>query len=106
MNEDLKIDAPDFSNWCCPLPLAGYPTIVMGHGGGGRLGSELVEHLFLPAFRNPALENLGDAAALHLPSGRLAMTTDSHMEGLSGSPGSEQSVLQPSLRSRRGYRLR
>jgi hypothetical protein len=56
--------APDFSNWSCPLPLAGYPTIVMGHGGGGKLGNELVEHLFLPAFRNPALENLGDAAVL------------------------------------------
>jgi hydrogenase expression/formation protein HypE len=79
MDEDLKIGAPDFSGWCCPLPLAGYPTIVMGHGGGGKLGSELVEHLFLPAFRNPALENLGDAATLHLPSGRLAMTTDSYV---------------------------
>jgi hydrogenase expression/formation protein HypE len=70
-------DAPDFSNWSCPLPLVGYPTIVMGHGGGGKLGNELVEHLFLPAFRNAALENLGDAAVLNLPSGRLAMSTDS-----------------------------
>jgi hydrogenase expression/formation protein HypE len=69
--------ALDFSNWTCPLPLAGYPTIVMGHGGGGKLGNELVEHLFLPAFRNSALENLGDAAMLNLPSGRLAMSTDS-----------------------------
>jgi hydrogenase expression/formation protein HypE len=77
MDEDLKIAAPDFSNWSCPLPLADYPAIVMGHGGGGKLGNELVEHLFLPAFRNPALENLGDAAAVHLSSGRLAMTTDS-----------------------------
>ena len=68
---------PDFSNWSCPLPLVGYPTIVMGHGGGGKLGNELVEHLFLPAFRNPALENLGDAAVLDLGSGRLAMSTDS-----------------------------
>jgi hydrogenase expression/formation protein HypE len=68
---------PDFSNWSCPLPLADYPTIVMGHGGGGKLGNELVEHLFLPAFRNPALENLGDAAVLDLGSGRLAMSTDS-----------------------------
>jgi hydrogenase expression/formation protein HypE len=68
---------PDFSNWSCPLPLVGYPTIVMGHGGGGKLGNELVEHLFLPAFRNPALENLGDAAVLDLPAGRLAMSTDS-----------------------------
>jgi hydrogenase expression/formation protein HypE len=70
-------DKPDFSNWSCPLPLVGYPTIVMGHGGGGKLGNELVEHLFLPAFRNAALENLGDAAVLNLPSGRLAMSTDS-----------------------------
>jgi hydrogenase expression/formation protein HypE len=69
--------APDFSNWVCPLPLRDYPTIVMGHGGGGKLGNELVEHLFLPAFRNPALENLGDAAVFELGSGRLAMSTDS-----------------------------
>jgi hydrogenase expression/formation protein HypE len=68
---------PDFSNWSCPLPLVGYPSIVMGHGGGGKLGNELVEHLFLPAFRNPALENLGDAAVLDLPAGKLAMSTDS-----------------------------
>jgi hydrogenase expression/formation protein HypE len=68
---------PDFSNWSCPLPLADYPTIVMGHGGGGKLGNELVEHLFLPAFRNPALENLGDAAVFELRPGPLAMSTDS-----------------------------
>lgn len=69
--------APDFSNWSCPLPLVGYPTIVMGHGGGGKLGNELVEHLFLPAFRNAALENLGDAAVLELAGRRLALSTDS-----------------------------
>jgi hydrogenase expression/formation protein HypE len=69
--------APDFSKWSCPLPLKDYPTIVMGHGGGGKLGNELVEYLFLPAFRNPALENLGDAAVIELASGRLAMSTDS-----------------------------
>ncbi len=74
---DAKSAAPDFSNWSCPLPLADYPTIVMGHGGGGKLGNELVEHLFLPAFRNPELENLGDAAVLELAAGRVAMSTDS-----------------------------
>ncbi len=72
---------PDFSTWSCPLPLADYPAIVMGHGGGGKLGNELVEHLFLPAFRNPALENLGDAALLDLPPrmnpAHLAMSSDS-----------------------------
>src|SRR6516165_4255570 len=78
MSEDSKVAvAPDFANWSCPLPLADYPTIVMGHGGGGKLGNELVEHLFLPAFRNPALENLGDAAVLEMTGDRLAMSTDS-----------------------------
>jgi hydrogenase expression/formation protein HypE len=77
MTENLKAGVPDFSNWSCPLPLADYPAIVMGHGGGGKLGNELVENLFLPAFRNPELENLGDAAILDLGGGKLAMTTDS-----------------------------
>jgi hydrogenase expression/formation protein HypE len=78
MPEGIKlVEAPDFSNWTCPLPLADYPTIVMAHGGGGKLGNELVEHLFVPAFRNTALENLGDAAILELGAGRIAMSTDS-----------------------------
>ena len=77
MAEGAKSDAPDFSNWSCPLPLADYPAIVMGHGGGGKLSSELVEHLFLPAFRNPELENLGDAAVLEAGGARLALSTDS-----------------------------
>jgi hydrogenase expression/formation protein HypE len=76
MTNDAKATI-DFSNWTCPLPLADYPTIVMGHGGGGKLGNELVEHLFLPAFRNPALENLGDAAVLEAAGARLALSTDS-----------------------------
>ena len=69
--------AIDLAQWSCPLPLRDYPAIVMGHGGGGNLGNELVEHLFVPAFRNPELENLGDAAILELNGGRLAMSTDS-----------------------------
>jgi len=79
MGEDSKPGAPDFSSWSCPLPLVGYPAIVMGHGGGGKLGNELVEHLFLPAFRNAELENLGDAAVLELAGGKLAMSTDSYV---------------------------
>jgi hydrogenase expression/formation protein HypE len=77
LSQTAQNTAPDFSNWSCPLPLADYPTIVIGHGGGGKLGNELVEHLFLPAFRNPALENLGDAAVLDITAGRIAMSTDS-----------------------------
>lgn len=67
----------DFNTWSCPIPLRSYPTIVMGHGGGGKLSAELVEHLFAPAFRNATLDALGDAAVFALESGRLAYSTDS-----------------------------
>ena len=67
----------DFNNWACPIPLRNYPTIVMGHGGGGKLSAELVEHLFAPAFRSTVLDALGDAAVVDLPAGRLAYSTDS-----------------------------
>ncbi len=97
MGEELKTAVSDFSNWSCPLPLADYPTIVMGHGGGGKLGNELVEHLFLPAFRNPALENLGDAAVLELGGGRLAMSTDSFVVQPLFFPGGAAADLKPPL---------
>lgn len=52
-------------------------TILLAHGGGGRLTRELEEQLFLPAFRNPALELLTDSAVLpEMPPGRPALTTD------------------------------
>ena len=69
--------AIDFSSWACPIPLRNYPTIVMGHGGGGKLSAELVEHLFAPAFRSTALDALGDAAGGDLPAGPLAYSPDS-----------------------------
>jgi hydrogenase expression/formation protein HypE len=52
---------------------------VLGHGGGGKLSAELIENLFLPAFRNPAIECLGDSAVLRVPPGRLAFSTDSYV---------------------------
>ncbi len=61
----------------CPLPLAGGPRVVMGHGGGGRLAAELLESVFLPALDNPYLRLLTDAAVLPRPEqGRLAFCTD------------------------------
>ncbi|MCB0037964.1 MAG: hydrogenase expression/formation protein HypE [Anaerolineales bacterium] len=70
----------DFEGWSCPVPLRNYPKIVMGHGGGGKLSAELVEHLFLPAFQNDVLANLGDAAVVAVNGGgRLAMSTDSYV---------------------------
>jgi hydrogenase expression/formation protein HypE len=70
-------DPPNFNNWTCPLPLRDYPNIVLGHGSGGKLSSELIEHLFLPALGNPALASLRDSAVVEATAGRLAFTTDS-----------------------------
>ncbi|WP_079138709.1 hydrogenase expression/formation protein HypE [Actinacidiphila rubida] len=49
----------------------------MGHGGGGALSAELVEHVFAPAFAGPALSGLGDSAHLELGGARMAFSTDS-----------------------------
>ena len=61
----------------CPVPLADGRRILLAHGGGGRLTRDLVERVFLPAFRNDTLAALHDSAVLERPGGRLAFTTDS-----------------------------
>ena len=66
-------------SWSCPLPLRDYPNVVMGHGGGGKLSAELVEHLFVPAFQNDVLEQLGDSAVVAVNGGRIALSTDSYV---------------------------
>ncbi len=76
-SEVLRVTAIDIEEFACPLPLRDYPHVVMGHGGGGRLSAELIEHVFLPAFRNPSLAALGDATPLQLPGSRIAVSTDS-----------------------------
>jgi len=63
--------------WTCPMPLRDQPNVVLGHGGGGKLGNELIRHLFLPAFDDVHLQDLADAATLEVPAGRVAMSTDS-----------------------------
>jgi len=70
-------DKLNILGWTCPRPLQNYPTIVMGHGAGGKMMADLIEHLFAPAFDNEWLEQMGDATALKLPDGKAAFTTDS-----------------------------
>lgn len=63
----------------CPLPLDKYPTVVLGHGGGGRLSQNLIESLFISAFGNSHLYERHDGAVFTSPSERLAMSTDSYV---------------------------
>src|SRR6056297_555353 len=50
--------------------------ISMKHGAGGQATHRLIEGLFAPAFANPQLEVMGDAAIFAPVDGRIAMTTD------------------------------
>jgi hydrogenase expression/formation protein HypE len=78
MATDVSIEPrASFEGWTCPLPLRDSPNVVMGHGGGGAMSAELVEHLFLPAFSDGAPAALGDSAVLDVAGARLAFSTDS-----------------------------
>ena len=63
----------------CPLPLPATERILLAHGGGGRLTNQLIESVFLPAFRNPALESRHDGALFSADGVQLAMTTDTYV---------------------------
>lgn len=53
-------------------------VVTLAHGAGGKSSAALIDSVFLEAFRNPELEQMGDGAVLTLPSGeRLAFSTDS-----------------------------
>jgi hydrogenase expression/formation protein HypE len=51
--------------------------INRAHGGGGTKMRSLIKELFLANFKSPELARLNDYAAVTLPPGRVAMTTDS-----------------------------
>jgi hydrogenase expression/formation protein HypE len=75
----------------CPVPRLDHEHVVLGHGSGGRLTSQLIERLFLPAFSSPLLARLEDQAVLPvLPGrGRLAFTTDSFVVSPRFFPGGD-----------------
>jgi hydrogenase expression/formation protein HypE len=55
-------------------------VVTLAHGAGGKASAALVDAVFPEAFRNEALEQLGDGALLQLPSGEaLAFSTDSYV---------------------------
>ena len=74
MSEPVDVD---FDRMSCPLPLADYDHVLLGHGSGGKLTAQLVQDLILPAFDNECLRKLDDQAVFRAGSARLAFTTDS-----------------------------
>jgi hydrogenase expression/formation protein HypE len=76
--------ASSFEGAYCPVPLRHNDQIVMGHGSGGLMTSELIQRIFMPILGSPPLLEGNDSARLNLPAGaqlqgRLSVSTDSHI---------------------------
>ncbi len=71
----------NFENFSCPLPASHPDAVILGHGSGGSLTSGLIRQVFNKYFHSDALMQGNDAANLALPAGtgRIAVTTDSHI---------------------------
>lgn len=63
----------------CPVPISEHSQVLLAHGGGGRLMNNLIEKVFLDAFRNPLLEARHDGAVMEVVGTRLAFTADSYV---------------------------
>jgi len=63
----------------CPLPIDKGEIIRLGHGSGGRLSQQLLQSVFLPAFKNETLSQCQDAAILSFEHNKIVVTTDSYV---------------------------
>jgi len=72
-------DKPSFDGFSCPLPISRYPQVLLAHGGGGKLTHELIEQVFVAAFRNDDLAPMHDGAMLTVGGARIAFTTDAYV---------------------------
>jgi len=51
-------------------------TILLDHGGGGKMSNRLITDLLLPVFDNPILSQLHDGAVLEINGQKMAFSTD------------------------------
>jgi hydrogenase expression/formation protein HypE len=78
----------------CPFPFDDYPTIVMAHGGGGRLMKRLLDELIIPTLNAGSENEMHDAAVIECPpQHRIAMTTDSFVVKPMQFPGGDIGCL-------------
>lgn len=63
----------------CPMAIEDPQVITLAHGGGGKSTSQLIQQIFLPAFKNDKLDMLHDGAFLDIPAKKIVFTTDSYV---------------------------
>lgn len=73
-------EIPSLEGPICPLPRSHKDKIVLGHGSGGKMTSDLIRDIFYPPLANPALLAGNDAGIVQLADGTmLAISTDAHV---------------------------
>jgi hydrogenase expression/formation protein HypE len=77
----------------CPLPIAAYDRVVLGHGSGGRLSRDLVRDVFAPAFGDGLVHDEDQAIVPASRDGAIALTTDSFVVNPLFFPGGDIGVL-------------
>ncbi|HEX5633965.1 MAG TPA: hydrogenase expression/formation protein HypE, partial [Gemmatimonadales bacterium] len=77
----------------CPAPVGAADRVQLGHGSGGKMSARLLRERFMPHFANDILAQLGDAAVLELPHGRLAVSTDTFVVSPLEFPGGDIGAL-------------
>lgn len=71
---------PSLEGPICPVPRSHKDKIVLGHGSGGKMTSDLIRDIFYPPLANPALLAGNDAGIVELADGiLLAVSTDAHV---------------------------
>jgi hydrogenase expression/formation protein HypE len=63
----------------CPIPLTEYKSVLMAHGGGGKLTQQLIQKMFVSQFDNDMLGALHDGAVFQAGNMKLAFSTDSYV---------------------------
>jgi len=77
MNHQPTIDLT--AGLSCPLPITDYKSVLLAHGGGGKLTQQMINKMFLPQFQNEFLEPLHDGAVFLVNGVRIAFSTDSYV---------------------------
>jgi hydrogenase expression/formation protein HypE len=77
----------------CPLPITDYKSVLLAHGGGGKLTQQMIQRMFLPQFDNPMLAPLHDGAVFAIGSAKFAFSTDSYVISPIFFPGGDIGTL-------------
>jgi hydrogenase expression/formation protein HypE len=54
-------------------------TILLDHGGGGKMAHNLIAEMMIPKFDNPILSQLNDGAIFNIEKQQLAFSTDTYV---------------------------